>query len=293
MTLGLPASYALLCLLQGALVAAPVGVRPRRRSVLVGLLVPVGALGLGVGLLRTAGASPEALADLAAVATPLLAGYAGWLFHWRRPWLAVVGVASLYLLAWQVDSLPGQVAAATMIGLACLTIACAVTQVAPRWSVAVGLVLLAAVDVALVWGTRQVDAATITLAGATPPTLRVPLLPDKPLPELQQATIGSASMGWLDLLAAALLCTVLSARARPRAAITVTIAAGLWGLLLFTTPLLPATVPVLAGLPFARPVWASAGAAGRGTLRRRIRALLLPRRREDESSVRAASSDGR
>jgi hypothetical protein len=139
-----------------------------------------------------------------------------------------------------------------LIGLACLTVAAAVARAAPRWSIELGLVLLAAVDVILVWGTDQVGTATTALAEATAPTPALPLLPDRPLPVLQQATFGSASMGWLDLLAPALLCAVVVARARRRAAITTAMAAGLWGLLLFVTPLLPATVPILAGLLVAR-----------------------------------------
>jgi hypothetical protein len=57
-------------------------------------------------------------------------------------------------------------------------------------------------------------------------------------------------MGWLDLLAPALLGVV--ARARLRAAVVTGVAAAAWGLLLAVTSTLPATVPVLAGLLASR-----------------------------------------
>jgi hypothetical protein len=70
------------------------------------------------------------------------------------------------------------------------------------------------------------------------------------IPHLQDATFGDARMGWLDLLAPALLAMVV--RARVRAAVATGLAASAWGLLLFFVSTVPATVPVPAGLAFAR-----------------------------------------
>jgi hypothetical protein len=248
MTLGLVLS----CLVQGALVLAPLRGRGRRRLPVVGLLVPVAALALGVGLLRAFAAGPRALALLAAVATPLLAGCVGWAFRWRRPWLALVLSASLYLVAWQSSSFASQAAAVALVGLACLTLAATIALVAPPREIGAGLVLLAVVDVVLVWGAGQVGPATTALAHASLPTPAVPLLPHRPLPALQQATFGSVAIGWLDVLAPALLCAMLVPRLRPRAAIAVTAAAGLWSLLLLVTSTIPATVPVVVGLLVTR-----------------------------------------
>src|SRR5207253_10080682 len=128
-----------------------------------------------------------------------------------------------------------------LIGLAAITVARLVARVAPAWSIAAGLVLVAVVDVVLVWGTRQVEPATTALHAAELPAI----------PRLQDATFGSATMGWLDLLAPALLGGV--ARAKLRAAVVTGLAAGAWGLLLLVTPTVPATVPTLAGLLAARP----------------------------------------
>jgi hypothetical protein len=244
-------SYAALCLLQAALVAAPLEAPRRRRIALVGLLVPVLALALGVGLLRGLSASPRALAILACVATPLLAACMGWVLRWRSPWLALVLSGALFFLAWQTSSLAGQGASVILIALACLTIAAAVALVAPPGSIAAGLVVLAIVDCILVWGTPQVGPASDVLADATLPTLAIPGLPHRHLPALQQATFGTASMGWLDVLAPALLCTVVVRAQRTRAAIATGTAAALWGLLLVFTSPIPATVPVLAGLGVA------------------------------------------
>jgi len=64
-------------------------------------------------------------------------------------------------------------------------------------------------------------------------------------------TFGSVFMGWLDLLAPALLGVVVAGRSKIVAAVATGIAAGFWGLLFFTTAEVAATVPVLAGLAFA------------------------------------------
>jgi hypothetical protein len=206
-----------------ALVARP----PARRGRvgLAGVLVPAAALGLGVGLLRSGGA--HVLAYAGAVATPLLAA-AG---RWRLP-LAV----ALWLVAWKTYGLVAQAASVALIALAAITVARLVARVAPDWSIAAGLVLIAVVDIALVWGTRQVQPAQTALHAASLPSI----------PRLQDATFGSATMGWLDLLAPALLGTIV--RARLRAAAATGLAAGAWGLLLAITSTVPATVPVLAGL---------------------------------------------
>jgi hypothetical protein len=140
-----------------------------------------------------------------------------------------------------------------LIALAAITVARLVARVAPDWSIAAGLVLIAVVDVVLVWGTRQVQPATNALHDASLPSI----------PRLQDATFGSAMMGWLDLLAPALLGVV--ARARVRAAVATGLAAGAWGLLLAVTSTVPATVPVVAGLALS--------GADRGRLGRALESL--------------------
>ena len=112
---------------------------------------------------------------------------------------------------------------------------------APNRSLAAGLVVLCAIDVVLVWATPQVGPATTALHGAPLPTAA-----GHPIPRLGDATFGSATMGWLDFAAAALLGVIVTRRLR--AAVATGLAAGAWGLLLVVTATVPATVPTLVGL---------------------------------------------
>jgi hypothetical protein len=187
-------------------------------------------------VLRIVSGGPHALALVAAVATPVLAAL--------RPRRAPVALV-FWLVAWLAHGLLAQAASVALIALAAVSLAELAVAVAPTWSLAAGLVLLAAVDVVLVWGTSQVGPATTALHQAA-----VPSALGHPIPRLQDATFGSATMGWLDLVAPALLGAVARAKLRP--AVVTGLAAGAWGLLLLVTPTVPATVPTLAGLLAAR-----------------------------------------
>ncbi len=198
----------------------------------VGLALPALALALGVTLLRVLAGGPHALALVAAVATPALAA--------ARPRRAPFAVV-LWVVAWLAHGLLSQGASVALIALAAATIAELAATYAPAWSLAAGLVVLAVVDVVLVWGTPQVEPASTALHHAV-----VASAAGHPVPRLQDATFGSATMGWLDLVAPALLGVAV--RARLRAAVVTGVAAGAWGLLLLVTSTVPATVPTLAGL---------------------------------------------
>ena len=227
----------MLCALQAATVLLPR--RPRGhslRSSLAGLVVPALALGIGVLVLRVVAGGPHDLALLGAVATPVLAAA-------RRRRAPVA--AALWLVAWLVHGLVGQAAGVAVIALAAATVAEAAAAIAPAWSLALGLVVLCVVDVVLVWVTPQVGPASNALHAAP-----LPVAAGRPIPRLGDATFGSATMGWLDFAAAALL-GVIAAR-RLRGALATGAAAGLWGLLLVVTATVPATVPALAGLMCAR-----------------------------------------
>jgi hypothetical protein len=193
-------------------------------------------LGIGVGVIRALSGGPHALALLGAIGTPVLAAAGP-----RR----LPAATALWLVAWLAPGLVAQAAGVALIALGTITVAQLVARVAPDWSIAAGLVVVAVVDVVLVWGTRQVQPATTALHVAA-----LPSLAGHAIPPLQDATFGSATMGWLDLLAAALLGVV--ARARLAAAAATGLAAGMWGLLLFVTSTVPAMVPVFVGLAFAR-----------------------------------------
>jgi hypothetical protein len=175
-----------------------------------------------------------------------------------RWWLWPPVAVGLWFVAWLASGLVQDAAGTALIALACLAAASAVAMVAPAWSIRAGLVGLAALDVVLVWGTPTVQNATTTLE-----TVPLPHAAGMSLPSLQQPIFGSALMGWLDLLAPALLGVVVAGRRKLVAAVIVGIAAYLFGYLVFTdtTNEVAATVPVLAGLAYA------AADARRGRLR--------------------------
>jgi hypothetical protein len=212
----------------------------------VWLAVPAGLLGAGVLIINVVPQGPQALARLATFGTPALAATYGFFRGSRLWWLWPPVAVGLWFAAWLASGLVQNAAGLVLIALACLAAASAIAMVAPAWSIRVGLVVLAALDIVLVWGTPSVERATTTLEHVASPVAA-----GTPLPSLQQATFGSALMGWLDLLAPALLGVVVARRTKLGAAVVTGIAAGLWGLLLFVTSEVAATVPVLAGLAFA------------------------------------------
>jgi hypothetical protein len=220
---------------QAALVLASHKRRLRRtRGAWLVALLPAAALATGVVVLRLASGGPHALALLAAIAAPALAAV-------KQAPIAI----ALWLVAWLAHGLVAQGASVALIGLAAVTIAELASAVAPPWAIAAGLVALTILDVVLVWGTPQVESASTALHQAPLPTAA-----GHPIPRLQDATFGSAMMGWLDLVAPALLGVAV--RRRVPAAVATGLAAGAWGLLLFVTSTVPATVPTLAGLLVGR-----------------------------------------
>jgi hypothetical protein len=208
--------------------------------------VPALLLAAGVLIIDVVPQGPHALALLATFGTPVLAAAGGLCSGSRRWWLWPPVAAALWVAAWLATGLVQNAAGLALIAGACLAAASAAAIVAPAWSIRAGLVALAALDVVLVWGTPSVRQATTTLEGVA-----LPHAAGTPLPSLQQATFGSAVMGWLDLLAPALLGVVVVGRRKLGAASVTGVAAGLWGLLLFVTSEVAATVPVLAGLAFS------------------------------------------
>jgi hypothetical protein len=214
----------------------------------VWLAVPAVLLGAGVLIINTVPQGPHWLARLATFGTPVLAATYGFFRGSPRWWLWPPTVVGLWFAAWLATGLVQNVAGLALVAFACLAAASAIAIVAPAWSIQVGLVVLAALDVVLVWGTPSVEKATTTLEHVASPVAA-----GTPLPSLQQATFGSALMGWLDLLAPALLGVVVAGRRKVTAAVIVGIAGYLWGYLLFehVTNEVAATVPVLAGLAFA------------------------------------------
>jgi hypothetical protein len=237
-----------LCAAQAATVAAPARQARPRGGNWVWLAVPAGLLAAGVLIINNVPNGADGLARLATFGTPALAATYGFFRGSRRWWIWPPVAVGLWFAAWLASGLVQDAAGTALIALACLAAASAIAMAAPAWSIQVGLVCLAALDIVLVWGTPTVQNATTTLEGVPSPVVG-----GTPLPSLQQAIFGSALMGWLDLLAPALLGVVVFGRRKVTAAVIVGIAAYLWGYLLFehVTNEVAATVPVLAGLAFA------------------------------------------
>jgi hypothetical protein len=237
-----------LCAAQAATVAAPARQAREQGRSWVWLAVPAALLGAGVLIINVVPQGPHWLARLATFGTPVLAAVGGFFRGSSRWWLWPPVAIGLWFVAWLASGLVQDAAGVALIAGACLAAASAAALVAPAWSVRAGLVALAALDVILVWGTPAVQNATTTLE-QTP----LPHAAGVPLPSLQQPTFGSALMGWLDLLAPALLGVVVAGRRKLAAAVIVGIAAYLFGYLVFTdtTSEVAATVPVLAGLAYA------------------------------------------
>jgi hypothetical protein len=231
---------------QAATAAAPARqARARGRSWLW-LAVPAALLAAGVAIIDLVPHGPRALALLATFGTPVLAATGGIFRGSPRWWVWPPLAAGLWFAAWLASGLVRDAAGLALIAGACLAAASAVAAVSPAWSVRAGLVGLAALDIVLVWATTGVREATDALQAVA-----LPHAAGTPLPDLQQATFGSAVMGWLDLLAPALLGVVVAGQRKLGAATVTGLAAGAWGLLLLTTSEVAATVPVLAGLAFA------------------------------------------
>jgi hypothetical protein len=213
---------------------------------------------IGVGLVvLLGGAGASFLTWLGTVATPVLAGSLGWVARWRWPALTAVAAAVLYVLAWHAGGRTAEVAAMLLIGGASLTIVGIVAPLTPARYLAFGLIGLIVLDTYLVFRTTTVAATANALLETQLPHVSVATADGRPLPALQQVTLGNSIMGWLDFVAPALLGAVVGRRTQPRvvAGVVVAVTAVLFGLLLNVTDKLPATVPVLAGLAVTWREW--------------------------------------
>jgi hypothetical protein len=237
-------SISVLALVQAAVVVLA---RPRAFVVLAPLarrrwaLIPAASVVAVVVGVRTVSPAAAGLTYLALIAVPLLAVVTlAWTARGARAPLAL-GVAPLFALAWaDRQQLPGQAAALTLTALACVTLGALLAAVlSPRW-LKLGIVLMAAVDVALVLSDLLQAPNEVLNAAA----------PAGGLPRLQEALFGRAVMGFGDLFIAAALGALLAGGAvtQARAALLSGALALLFNLLFFFVDELPATVPVAASL---------------------------------------------
>jgi hypothetical protein len=243
-TLAFAASYAALCLVQGATVAAPGTGRFRALTRLRSpwwALAPLAAIVATVLGIRAAAGTADALTYLALLTTPPLAAIAlGYAARGARPALSVL-VVPAFAAAWLLrGTLVGEGASVFLTAAGCVTLATMLAAVAPAGWLRVGLILMSAADTTLVVIQLLQQPNAVLDAAA----------PVGGLPQFQRALFGSAVMGYGDLFVAALLGALLAAdRARQlTGAVTTTVLALCFGSLFLVVNTLPATVPVAATL---------------------------------------------
>ena len=240
-----------LLVLQASLVAAPRAVPQtaffKRFRSPAWALVPIGSIVVVVFAIRYVSDTATGLTYLALIAIPPLAAAAlAWAIRGGRVTrdrvAASVAIAGgLFAVAWiWHHSLAGELAAALLSGLSCVTLAVLLSAVAPSGWLKLGIIAMAVADVWLV-GSDLLQAPNATLVAAAPAG---------GLPQLQSELFGSVSMGYGDLFVAALLGAVLAGdrRRQLRAALLTLVIAAVFDLLFLVVSELPATVPVALAL---------------------------------------------
>jgi len=237
--------------LQAGLVAAP---RPAPNVPLLQrlrgpgwALVPIGSIVVVVFAIRFVSDTATGLTYLALIAVPPLAavglawGLRGGSSRPGRVVAAVLLTGLLFAIAWAWHhSLAGELAAALLSALSCVTLGVLLAAVAPAGWLKLGIVAMAAADTWLVVS-DLLQAPNATLVAAQPVG---------GLPQLQSEIFGSVSMGYGDLFVAALLGAILAGdRHKQLTAAVLTLAlAAVFDLLFFFVSELPATVPVALAL---------------------------------------------
>ncbi len=234
-------AYVALCVAQSLAVLVPrasPAVPALGRHRVLGL-IPLLAIGGAVLMMSAKPELAQQATDLATFATPVAFLAGAFAFRLRSPWvLAPV----LYLLAWKGHGDVHDGAVDALIVGACGAFAWVTGIVAPRRALAIGILVATAVDVYQVLATTTVAVVAHALTAAVPPST---------LPHLQEAIWRGASMGWGDVYVAALLGTVVAGLSLPRrlaVMATVTVAGLANGFTFLSLDLIPATVPVAAGV---------------------------------------------
>ncbi len=249
MTLAFWASDACLLVAQSAVVALPrdrpawLDALARRLASRWWALVPLASIVVVVAAISAVGATADGIAWLALIAIPpLAAATLGWTMRGAHPALALLAIP-LFGLAWADRAgggLAGEGAAVVLSALSCVTLGVLLVAVAPHGLLKVGIVLMAAVDAALVTA-QLLQPANDVLNAAAPPV---------GLPQLQVAVFGDALIGYGDLFIAGVFGALVAAEGgrRGASALLVLALAIAFDLLFLVLDVLPATVPVALAL---------------------------------------------
>jgi hypothetical protein len=250
-------SIAALSLVQAATVLGPsrraVAALARLRSPWWAAIPPLSVLAFVLIGRLAEHASGQALTYLALIAVPPLAalalGWGVWEARGSRAFAAgnalgshpaaALLVVPLFALAWaDRSSLAGEAAAVVLSALSCVTLGVLLGTVTPARWLALGIVLMALADTALLVSDLLQRPNDVLNAAH----------PAAHLPRLQSASFGDAVMGYGDLFVAGLLGGLLAAAGdRARQLWAALLVAGLalgFDLLFFLVDELPATVPV-------------------------------------------------
>jgi hypothetical protein len=231
-------AYCTLATVQGALVVLP---RPAASDIWIRLRSPGWALVLPVALMiGTFGVMAEpgaatGIAELAAVATPVLLGLAvvGVVRGSRRAWLAalpLLGVGAVVLHSW-----PAALAASVLTALGSLPVGAALARLTPLPWLGTGIAITCVVDVVLL-ATGVGQPAAIQLNTA---------LSHSALPAFHQAQLAGVSKDYPDLVLAAVLGSALAGSARQAtAAVLVAVLVSANGFFFLFADMLPGTVPL-------------------------------------------------
>ena len=199
------------------------------------LVAPVSIVAV-VAALAVWSAGAQVLAWTALVLVPPGCALAlGWAAHGARPWLAALAVP-LLAAAVAVPAAPaGQVARIVLLAGAAVTAGRLLAGVAPLALLKVGVVAMAAIDATFVFGHLS-DHQNAQFVAA---------VPAHGLPQLQLATLGSASCDFADFFAAALVGAILARERRDQliAAVATFLVTQAFDQLFLVVHELPATVP--------------------------------------------------
>jgi hypothetical protein len=184
---------------------------------------------------------------VALLAVPALAAAAlGWAVRGARPALALLVLPLLALAGADTGALAGDVAAAALTALSCVTLGRLLAGVVPGTWLKTGIVAMALIDAVLVFG-NLLQAPDAILNSA---------LPGPGLPQLQYIDLRAATLGYGDVFVAGVLGGLLAAERAPQwpVALLVLALSVAWDTLFLALNTLPATVPVAAALLIAETV---------------------------------------
>ena len=204
------------------------------------LVLPL-SIAVVVAAIAAEPATADGLTWLALFAIPPLAAAAlGWAMRGARPWLALLAAPLLVLAVAGTGSLAGDAAAAALTALSCVTLGRLLAGAVPGLALKAGIVAMAAIDAALVFG-EQLQAPNAVLNAAVPAA---------GLPQLQFLDLHHASMGYGDVFVAGVLGGVLARERRGQAAAALLVLACsvAWDTLFLAVDTVPATVPIAVAL---------------------------------------------